>query len=195
MNQHHYAELGEHRQQFAAILTYAALGPTDGYLPEDFRSAIGALPQDGLEKSARSVSQALEGAAEQREDYWRNRVLPFWQQVWPKSRDLATPRIAEYLTRLAIAARGEFPAAVAAVQDWLRPIEHPHYAVRLLQKSGLCSQFPADALVLLNAVIADQQWAPQELGRCLSEIEQAEPKLAQDTRYRRLREYARRRGG
>ncbi|MBS0498780.1 MAG: SIR2 family protein [Proteobacteria bacterium] len=191
----HYAELGEHRQQFAAILTYAALGPTDGYLPEDFRSAIGALPQDGLEKSARSVSQALEGAAEQREDYWRNRVLPFWQQVWPKSRDLATPRIAEYLTRLAIAARGEFPAAVAAVQDWLRPIEHPHYAVRLLQKSGLCSQFPADALVLLNAVIADQQWAPQELGRCLSEIEQAEPKLAQDTRYRRLREYARRRGG
>ncbi|MFE8646930.1 anti-phage defense-associated sirtuin Dsr1 [Sphingomonas sp. NCPPB 2930] len=190
----HYAELGERGQQLATILTYAALGPIDGYSAEDFRLAIGALPQEGLEESAQSISQALEGAAEQREDYWRNRVLPFWQQVWPKSRDLATPRIAESLTRLAIAARSEFPVAVAAVQDWLRPVEHPHYVVHLLQKSGLCKQFPTDALVLLNAVVADQQWAPQELGQCLNEIEQGKPQLAHDASYRRLCEYVRRRG-
>ena len=138
----HYADLGEHRQQFAAFLTYAALGPTEGYTVEEFRSAIGALPQEGLEESAQALSQALEGAADQREDYWKNRVQPFWQQVWPKSRDLATRRIAESLTRLVIAARGEFPAALAAVQDWLQPIEHPHYVVHLLHESGLCSRYP-----------------------------------------------------
>jgi hypothetical protein len=36
----HYAELGEHRQQFAAFLTYAALGPTHGYTAEDFRFVV-----------------------------------------------------------------------------------------------------------------------------------------------------------
>ena len=189
----HYADLGEHRQQFATFLTYAALGPTEGYTVDEFRSAIGVLPQEGLEESAQALSQALEGAADQREDYWKNRVQPFWQNVWPKSRDLATPRIAESLTRLIIAARSEFPAALIAMQDWLQPIEHPHYVVHLLHESGLCTRFPQDALGLLEAVIADQQWVSQELGQCLDDIVQAAPQLEQDARYQRLREYFRRR--
>lgn len=189
----HYADLGEHRQQFATFLTYAALGPTEGYTVEEFRSAIGALPQEGLEESAQALSQALAGAADQSEDYWKNRAQPFWQQIWPKSRDQATPRIAESLTRMIIASRGEFPATLAAMQDWLRPIEHPHYVVHLLYESGLCSRFPADALGLLDAVIANQQWAPQELGQCLDKIVQAAPSLAQEANYYRLREYFRRR--
>ena len=191
----HYADLGEHRQQFAAFLTYAALGPTEGYSVDEFRSAIGALPQEGLEESAQALSQALEGAADQREDYWKNRAQLFWQQIWPKSRDLATPRIAESLTRLVIAARGEFPAALAAVQDWLHPIEHPHYVVHLLAESGLCKRFPTEALLLLNAVVVDQQWAPREVGQCLDEIVHSAPNLVQDARFLRLREYFRRRGG
>ncbi|WP_017926893.1 anti-phage defense-associated sirtuin Dsr1 [Thioalkalivibrio sp. HL-Eb18] len=189
-----YADLGEHRQQFSAFLTYAALGPTDGYTVDDYRSAIGALPQEGLEECVQALSQALEGAADQREDYWKNRVQPFWQQVWPKSRDLATPRIAESLTRLIIAARGEFPAALEAMQDWLQPIEHPHYVAHLLRESGLCRQYPAEALRLLDAIIADQQWAPREFGQCVDEIGQAAPQLTRDVRYQRLSEYCRRRG-
>ncbi|MDC7711499.1 anti-phage defense-associated sirtuin Dsr1 [Vogesella indigofera] len=189
----HYTDLGEHRQQFATLLTYAALGPTEGYTVEEFRSAIGSLPQEGLEESAQALSQALEGAADQREDYWKNRAQPFWQHIWPKSRALATPRIADSLTHLVIAARGEFRSALAAVQDWLKPIEHPDYVVHLLHESGLCGRFPAEALQLLNAVIAEQQWAPRELGQCLDEILHAAPNFAQDASYQRLREYFQRR--
>ena len=88
----------------------------------------------------------------------------------------------------------QFPAALAAVQGRLQPIEHPHYVVHLLHESGLCRRYPADALRLLNSVITDQQWAPQELGQCLDEIGQAAPQLVQDAQYRRLREYFRRHG-
>lgn len=189
----HYVDLGEHRRQFATFLTYAALGPTEGYTVDEFRTAIGALPQEGLEEAAQALSQALEGAGDQRENYWQNRAKPLWQQIWPKSRDLATPRIAESLTRLVIAARGEFPAALAAVQDWLQPIEHPDYVVHLLHESGLCSRYPEDSLNLLAAMIADQQWPPRELGQCLEKIAQAAPPLAQDNRYQRLHDYVRRR--
>ncbi|MBN6727510.1 anti-phage defense-associated sirtuin Dsr1 [Burkholderia multivorans] len=189
----HYADLDEYRRQFAAFLTYAALSPSDGYTADEFRAAIGALPQEGLEECAQAILQALEGAADQREDYWKNRIQPFWQHVWPKSRSLATPRIAESLTRLIIAARAEFPAALAAVQDWLQPIEHPHYVIHLLHESGLGARFPTDVLHLLDAVIADQQLSPRELAKCLDAILQAAPRLEQDVRYRRLREYSRRR--
>lgn len=190
----HYTDLGEHRQQFATFLTYAALGAIEGYTVDDYRSAIVALPQEGLEEAAQALSQALEAAGDQREDYWKNRVKPFWQQVWPKSRDLATPRIAESVTRLAIAARGEFPEALAVIRDWLQPIEHPHYVVHLLYESGLCSLYPMDALNLLDAVIADQQWPPRELGRCLEDIALVAAPISQDARYQRLHEYFRRRG-
>jgi len=191
---HHYAELGEHGRQFAAFLTYAAFDPVDGYSPQDFQSAIGTLPQEGLKEAAQALSQALEGAGEQREEYWKNRIQPFWQQVWPKSLSLASNGIAESLARLSIAARGEFPSALSTVLDWLRPIERPGCVVRRLHESGLAGRFPEDALRLLNALFNDQPWAPRGLGECLTAIAEAAPALEQDHRYQRLVEYSRRHG-
>jgi hypothetical protein len=191
---HHYAELGEHGVQFAAFLTYAALDPVEDYKPADFRAAIGALPQEGLQEVARALSQALESAGEQREDYWKNRVRPFWQEVWPKSRDLASNSIAESLSLLSLAAGGEFPSALAAVVDWLRPIEHPQYVVHRLHGSGLSVRFPEAALRLFDAILTDQPWAPRELVQCLEAIAQAMPSLRKDRRYERLSVYARQHG-
>ena len=189
----HYGELGEHRQQFATFLTYAALSPTDGYTMDEFRSAFGVLPQEGLEECAQALLWALEGAAEQYEEYWKNRIRPFWLHVWPKSRDLATSRIAEFLARLIIASRAEFLAVLEAVQDWLQPIEHPHNVICLLHESDSCSKYPAGALRLLSAVIDNQPWAPPELGQCLDQIAKAAPQLVHDAQYNRIREYFRRR--
>jgi hypothetical protein len=191
----HYGELGKHAQQFGAFLTYAALGPVDGYTAEEWRAALAALPQEGLQESAQALAQALEGAADQREEYWKSRIQPFWQDVWPKSRDLATPGITESLARLCIAAGSEFPAALTAVLDWLRPIEHPYYVIHRLHESGLCGRFPTHALQLLTAIFSDKPWGTPELGQCLDLIVQSDASLAQHASYQRLREYARMRGG
>lgn len=132
--------------------------------------------------------------ADQREDYWKNRVQPFWQHIWPRNREFATSGITESLVRLSIAAGPEFSSAFLAVQDWLLPIEHPHYVVHQLHESGLCNSFPMDALRLLNAIIDDQPWAPRELQQCLNAIAQTSPLLTHETQYQRLTEYSRRRG-
>lgn len=185
----HYMDIGEHGSQFAAFLTYAALDSMDDYTSEDFQSAIGALPVEGLQEVAQALSQAIEGAGEQREDYWKNRIQPFWQQIWPKSRDLSSNRIAESLARLCIAARGEFSAALSAVIHWLRPIEHPSHIVHLLHESGLAAKFPHDTLRFLNAVLDDQSWAPRELKQCLDAILDAAPNVIEDPQFKRLSEY------
>lgn len=187
----HYDDLGELRQQFAAFLTYAALGTIEGYTKDDFRQAISELPVEGLEESAQALVQAVDGAAEQREEYWRNRAYKFWHEIWPKSRELATPRIAELLGRLVIATRGEFPTALNAVKDWLQPVENLHYIMSNLKRSGLCERFPAESLSLLDILIDDQRWSPTELGACLTEISSASPELINTTQYRRLNEYVR----
>lgn len=146
-------------------------------------------------EAAQALAQALEGTGAQREDYWRNRVQPFWLNIWPKSRDLISPEISEHLARLCIAAGNEFPAALTAVLAWLQPIAHPEYVVHLLHESGLCSRFSVEALRFLNAIIQEQPWAPTELGQCLVTITQSAPELLQAADYRRLHEYLRQHGG
>ena len=190
-----YRDLGEHSGQFAIFLTYAALEPLEGYSAEDFRLAAEALPEDGLLAVAQALSRALEASGDQREDYWRNRVQPFWQRIWPKSGDRASAGIALALASLSIAAGEEFPAALRAVDHWLLPIEHPYVVLNQLQNSGLCDRFPLEVLRLMHAIHHDQSWASQDLRVCLDAILRADPDIAQDSRYTRLREYARRRGG
>jgi hypothetical protein len=170
------------------------LDPVEGYASADFQAAIVALPQEGLEEVALALMQALESAGEQREDYWRNRVTPFWKQVWPKSRDLASNNIARSLALLCIAAGSEFPSALDTVAVWLCPIEHSDFVVHKLHESELHIRFPEAALRLFNAILNDQSCPPRELVQCLEGIAKAEPSLQKDRRYQCLSEYARRRG-
>lgn len=190
----HYQKLGQHADQFAALLTYAALNMGDICTKPEFREAWAALPQRGLDASAQALVHALEGADEQREDYWSNRIQPFWQHIWPKSRQLRSKSIAESLARVSIAARSAFPKALAGVGAWLMPTEHPDTIVHLLRESKLAERFPEDALRLLDVLIKDQAWPPSELNECLTTIFQKAPRLSRDRRYMRLQDYLRRHG-
>jgi hypothetical protein len=187
----HYTELGEWGRQYAKLLTYAALDTADGYTQMDFQSAMFELPPEGLQEVAQALLQAIEGAGEQGENYWENRIQPFWKNVWPKSRDLATPLITEWLARLCIASRGKFPAAVNATLDWLQPLDDQDYVVHKLHESGLAGRFPEEALRMLNAVVKDRHWRASELSLCLESIYKAAPTLSTDYRYQKLSEYAR----
>ncbi|MBN1903652.1 MAG: SIR2 family protein [Deltaproteobacteria bacterium] len=187
----YYKELGEHNSQYAAFLTYVSLNNIDGYSNKDFQNALKALPPEGLQETAQALAQALESSGEQRESYYKNRIQPFWRNIWPKSRNLASNAISVSLARLSIAARNEFPSALSAVYDWLLPIEYPDYTVHMLEKSGIPKKFPNDSLRLLNAIIDNQIWAPTKLGECLKAIVEVAPELEQDHRYQKLIIYLR----
>lgn len=190
----HYEALGEQAKQLAAFLTYAALELDQTFSRDEFGSAFELLPKEGLEIGAEALAQALEGSGDQREQYLKNRVLPFWQHIWPKSRDRISEGISKDLARLSIASGSEFPEVLNVVENWLVPIHHPHYILHRLHESGLCGEFPQDALRLLGRIINDQPYLSDELRQCLRSIEQEEPALVQDPRYIRLDEHARRMG-
>jgi hypothetical protein len=187
----HYSELGEFGRRFAAFLTYAALGSVDGYTAEDWRASIAALPREALQESAQALAQALEGATGQREEYWKNRVQPFWQDVWPKSRALLTPGIAECLARICIAAGSEFPNCLALTGDWLQPVTHPSTIIDRLLLSGLCDRFPREALRLLNAVANDVVWIASDVKKCLKRIVLADASIAESSDYKKLHDEVR----
>lgn len=192
---HHYAALGEHAEQYASLLTFAALDPGDTFTTAELTTATRSLPPEGLREAARALVRALEVAGEQRADYWTNRVAPYLHAIWPKTRDNVSPAIAEILGRLCVAAQDAFPQALVLLRAWLQPPTHPDYLVHRLHEASLCGKFPEQALDFLSLVIGDQtQWPPKDLGACLDAIHIAAPKLEADRRFERLMAYLRQHG-
>lgn len=187
----HYEALGQHARQFATFLTYAALDPVEGYTTLDFQAALSALPAEGLQQVIQTLAQALEGAGQQREEYWRSRVLPFWSQVWPKDRQHASTAMTNDVARLAIAAGDEFPAALRATVDWLLPMRQPGFVIRKLKQSGMAERTPREALQLLDSIVGSEGWPSPDLRQCLDAIGGADPELKNDKRFVRLVDYCR----
>ena len=73
----HYAKLGKHRRQYAAVLTFVALDPGDIFKPAELAQATRALPQEGLADAAEALARSLDGAGKQQADFWKNRVWPY----------------------------------------------------------------------------------------------------------------------
>ncbi|MCP9468442.1 MAG: SIR2 family protein [Nitrospira sp.] len=190
-----YGQLGWYGKQYVALQTFAALDRWDTFTVAELATATRALPQDGLHEAAQALVRALEGAGDQRSDFWANRVVPYLRDIWPKNKGHASPVVAACFGRLCVAAGDAFPGAVAQVRDWLQPLDHPEYLVHELHESGLCGRFPEEALDLLSRVVGDQtQWPPSKLSACLKAIQATTPALETDQRFDRLRTYLRRHG-
>lgn len=183
----HYALLGKHNGQYASLLTFAALDPSDTFTVAELAGATRALPDDGLVAAARALVRAQEGAGDQRADYWTNRVAPYLHAIWPKSRSRFSSSIAESFARLCVAALDALPEALNVLRGWLQPLAHPDYVVRRLHEEKLCTKFPESTFEFLDLIIGDQtQWIPTELGACLDTIGAAIPSLTDDPRFERL---------
>ena len=187
----HYDELGTHlhQEQYARLLTFAALDPGDTFTKAELASATRSLPANGLHNTAHALRHALESAGDQRANYWRHRVAPYLRKIWPQTRDRVSPEISKSLGRLCIAAQDKFPEALAQLQDWLQAAEYHGSLAHWLCKADLCGKFPEQALDFLSRVIGEQtQWSSRHLAACLQTIRSASPGLKADQRFERLRQ-------
>lgn len=191
----HCAELIEHPKQYAIFLTHMALDPMDGYKLDDFSQAMAHLPKERLEECARTLLQAFDSIAEvQRKAYWEEHIVPFWQKVWPKKRELATPEISAILFRMILIEPEIFPDTFDLIKDWLQP-HKCRSGLLELSRSGLCKQYPNLVLELLNLIIPEEitgfYGLADYLRACLDEIRSTDANLVNDPRYRRLDEFER----
>jgi hypothetical protein len=115
----HYKGLGQFASQYAALLTFAALESSELFKTRELAFATSQLPPDGLMRCVASLSETLDGSAEKRAEYWRHRIAPYFQGVWPKSVEVMTSPVASSLARLCMKAGEAFPEAISELSPWL----------------------------------------------------------------------------
>lgn len=189
---HHYHELDCWGESYDYLLTWVSLEAREAFPEGDLAEATKTIPTKARARMARMLVRFLQSAGDRRAEYFRNRVLPYLKSsIWPKSEADFTPTIRERLSRLFVAAGEAFPEALAEFKDWLEPLAYSGTVIYALGKSGLCVQFPREALEFLARVVDEQQHFPDNaLKSCLEQIAQKAPNLARDPRYLRLKRLA-----
>ena len=184
----HAERLGEHGVQYIAFLTFAALEQDETFSKNELAGATRALSKEGLLYAAEALVRALEGAGSQRKEYWKNRVSPYFNSTWPKSRDTILPEISRNFALLCVAAGEAFPEALEKLKHWLRPFNGTDRIIRRLDKSDLSRCFPDDALKFLDRLIGDDTflYASNPLSSCLKAIRESKPCIQTDPRFQKL---------
>ena len=182
----HYAQLGRHSEQYASLLTFVGLDPGDVFRTPELTLAMRALPQGALEHAAETLAQAIDGAGDQRADYWNNRAAPYLKAIWPKTPDAMSETVSENFCLACIAAGDAFPEALSQVRSWLQPLQYPNRIAHPLYEAELETRFPEPALELLHRIFGDKARGHfPDLAMCLNAIRAAQPELKHDHRFQR----------
>lgn len=182
----HIGELGEFSNSYIDLITFCALDRIDGFTEEEFRKVFLKFNCSSLEIVAKSLLNALENSGDQREEFFNNRISPFWQSIWPKNRALISEPMAEKLTLICIESKSAFGKAVELFFSWFIPIEDLFYVITKIEKAKICNNYPADSLKLLDAIIENITYAAPQLKKCLESISMVEPSLVKEQSYIRL---------
>jgi len=187
----HYADLGDHGQQYAGFLAYVAAQLRDHFSKSELIATFKALPAAGLAKASSSLSQMMGDAGntiEKRLDTWSRQVKPLLTEAWPKSQDRRSEAESGNLATVLILS-GDFEKAFPAFQDLITRTDHYYLPLLSLTNSDLPERFPALVLEFLGRLIGDQGVPDSTLRPVLRRILVAAPALDQDAQYRRLDEY------
>jgi len=132
----------------------------------------------------------LEHWSSEPEGRWRERVIPFFKDVWPKQRALRTPTVSARLTNFAVGSGNLMPAVVELILPRLVPVRGPTLR-NLWLKNGPehhpTRRYPRTTLDLLWAVLAEDplQW-PYKIEDVLDDLATA-PETSGDPRLSELR--------
>ena len=192
----HYDRLGRHARQYAWLLTFAGLDPGDVFRNRELGLAMQALPRNALKHAANTVFRAVDGAGDQRAEYWRNRAAPYLDAIWPKAPQMMSEGVSENFARACIAAGDAYADALGQAHAWLQPLPFPDRIAHALHHAEIDSRFPERALELLHRIVADDAQAFfMHLPTCLNTIRTVQPPLEHDHRFQRLVAILRANGG
>ena len=184
-----YEQLGESKAMYAQWLTLAALEGNGIIKNRELAKAVDQLPEGGLCESVDMIAHLLRGREDtQRGVYWADRVAPYLREVWPQSREKATPKISDRCYHLCIDAGDAFGDAWQQLRPWLQSPQHHGVILSMFADTDTCEKFPEESLEFLHVLTEknDLMALPRDLKGCLEKIKEKRPALEQNYKFEDL---------
>lgn len=186
----HYNDLGSHDEQYASLLTVAALELRDQFTVEELRTALNSLPREGLARAAKVLAKSLASANDRRMEYWTHRIKPLLEEIWPKTASKRSGAESAAFMELCTNADTHFSEATDLLIPMITKSTRFYLPVKHLAESGLAGNYPHQALGLLDAIINEsERWPRADLRTCLNQIVSGNGDLENTSAFRRLSEY------
>ncbi|WP_423206855.1 hypothetical protein E2974_18445 [Paracoccus yeei] len=183
------------QHQYLSLITFAAMEPNGTFASTDFRNVFNRLSIASLSEVANMMFRAQQGAEEKRQNYFDNRIAPFFKSYWPKDANKKTAKVSEAFANLCAVSGDALPKALKLLSDWLQPVTDMNLMIHLLAESDTPSRHPWSVLDLLSRSIDVQApWPSHELRSVLNQLLQGDPAIQQEDRYQALQIYLEQKG-
>ncbi len=176
-------------EEISTLFGYVCIDLPDWLSADEVQDALRQMDDKGLAAVARVIFRRLQGAGDKGEAMWRTLIGPWLDLNWPKNRDMVHPSSAFNLAMAATYAGDVFESAVNLVLPFLTGSEDYGLAVDRLRETEYPERCPVSVLRLLDIVDTSYAWPDQNLRALLSRIQEVQPVLVHDSKFRRLDEY------
>ncbi len=187
--------LGKYADSYASLLTWVAINPSDSFTKVELAQATQHIGQTGLVTAQKTLLHFLRSFSEEqksyrKDDFWKNRVKPYFESIWPKQKKLTSgDEISDNFAELCLQTNEQFPDAYDMIGSWLKRTNSCGSVIRHLRKSGLCSKFPDESLKFLGNLVNDNlSHGSSYLEESLIEIEKSNALLKENREFKRLTE-------
>lgn len=115
--------------------------------------------------------------------FWRDTLVLFFENVWPKEREFLDVSLTDSFIGLVIAAGDEFPAALKRLKPYMVPFDGGSHGLHFISSSQAPEKFPDDVLSLLWKVCGpDSRGTFYMLSDIIDRLTKADPRLEVDRR-------------
>lgn len=187
----HSVELGEAVENLAGLLAAISIDGEDAPSPTEAADCLRGAGEDGRKSAAVWLQRRLMNAGAQASTLWRDAVGPWLASAWPREPVFRAPGSSEFLAWAACFAGDEFPNAAECVSSLVAPVDSARLVLKQLLEGDLVARWPRAALSLVDALTptAPTGWFG-DLGQFLDRVEEADPELATQRTFARLRDAA-----
>lgn len=184
----------------AVVRLFGTLGiEARGWIPDpEERQIARALAGSELVELAWHLREVLAREPESAAERWQGALGPWFDRVWPKDKEMRSEDEAAALAEVVIETGEAFPDALQVVSPLLTHVTDSRVPYLLNKDDGPCKALvrthPNEVLDLLDKLVPDQkseaeQWSFHRLSEVLDRLETVAPRLGDDQRFKRLREF------
>lgn len=190
----HSKELGKKTEVIFKLFAFICFESTTLYRIEEQQKVLNAIGQEGLKTIARFIEQTMGEKSQQNDQYWKNRIKPFFINAWPKENKFLCSEISQSFAVMSLSLDDEFGNAVESIKSIFTPFNIVWF-LRKLNQSQHIEKHPLTVFDLLATVFdtnIERYGFVNDLREVIASLIDKCPDIKNDPRYVKIEQFLKR---